>query len=111
MNEIVKQIEELKLQSAYINFKEHLSDTDYERMSEINIKIKELEKQLPDDLVCLHIKTKTISFYLTDDALLCCGTDPTWFDSKEEAFEAFKKADLLADDCELKYIERKEFIK
>ena len=111
MNEIIKRIGELVHENSMINFSEHLSSKDYERMKEIDEEIEELYSQLKGvKLVALKVTNNKYCFdyYLTADKHLCCGSEPTWFDSKEEAMDYYNNADLDRENCSVEF-EEKEF--
>lgn len=111
MNAIISKIEKLRYQQSMINFKDFLSADDYDRIKELDEEINELYSQLKGvKLVALKVTNNKYCFdyYLTNDPNLCCSSEPTWFDSKEEAMEYYEKADLERGICSVQF-EEKEF--
>ena len=108
MNKVVKQIEDLKKTLSYINFKDRLTSEDYRRMDEIEAEIKQLQQELKG-VSGVAVKLTSIrggySFYLTDDSILCCGDDPTVFESEDEAQDYLDRAQLVPSDYKIEFIE------
>lgn len=108
MNKIVQKIEDLRTQISYINFQDHLSQEDYERMDKLNLEIKELEKQLKG-VKGVAVRCTSISggysFYLTNNSILCCGDKPTIFESEEEAQDYLDKARIVPSEYKIEFIE------
>jgi hypothetical protein len=95
MNELVKEIAKLRYKATMIEFKDYLSEEDKKSLKSLENKVKSLESQLPNDLVSLKLVDKKGDwFYLSADDLLCCSSEPTWFDSDKEALEYLEKAKI-----------------
>ena len=112
MNETVKQIEELKREMSYIEFKEHLSSDDYVRIARLNKQIRSLEEQLKGLTgVVVHVTYKdtehfgTDGWYLTNDENLCCSQEPVLFESLEEAKVQVEKADFKKENYNIEFVE------
>lgn len=111
MNKIVKQIEELKTQISYIEFKDHLSSSDYAYLDQLKNEIEELEKQvkgLEGIVVKVSYKDKahhiSDGWYLTDNVSLCCSDEPTLFESLEEAQVQVEQADFDKENYNIEFV-------
>ena len=108
MNETVKKIEDLKTSMSYIQFKDRLSSEDYETLNKLEAEIKELQASLKG-VSGVAVKLTSIdhnySFYLTDDPIICCGDEPTLFESEDEAQDYLDKARLVPSDYKIEFIE------
>lgn len=112
MNKIVKQIEELKNDISYIEFQDHLSSSDYMRISKLRDQIRELEKQIKGlKGIVVHVTYKdtkhfgTDGWYLSNDASLCCSSEPVLFESLEEAKRQLKESNINLDRYNVEFIE------
>ena len=108
MNKTVKKIEDLRRTISYINFQDRLSSEDYKRIDEIEAEIKQLQQELKG-VSGVAVKLTAIrggySFYLTDDSILCCGDDPTVFESEDEAQDYLDRAELVPSEYKIEFIE------
>lgn len=108
MNKIVKKIEDLRRTLSYINFQDRLSSEDYKQIHEIEAEIKQLQQELKG-VSGVAVKLTSIrggySFYLTDNSILCCGDEPTLFESEDEAQDYLDRAELVPSDYKIEFIE------
>ena len=108
MHKTVKKIEDLRRTLSYINFQDRLTSEDYRRMDEIEAEIKQLQQELKG-VSGVAVKLTSIrggySFYLTDDSILCCGDDPTLFESEDEAQDYLDRAQLVPSEYKIEFIE------
>lgn len=114
MNDVVKEIERYKSGISNIEFQDHMTTDDYKKVSEYKDKIKELKKQmigLSGVVVKCSYKDKehyaTDGFYLTNNPILCCCSEPTIFDNKDEAREYLQKAKLSDGMYDIQFINMK----
>ncbi len=108
MNETVKKIEDLKRSMSYIEFKDRLDSEDREALKKLKAEIKELQaslKGVSGVAVKLTSLESNYSFYLTEDAILCCGDEPTLFESEEEAQDYLDRAKLVPSEYKIEFIE------
>jgi len=97
MTKNMEKINELKRQIAYIQFQEHLSMADYDKICELEQQIdaiKNPEKGVAIQLVHAGPQYSKTPFYFTGDETLCCGDKPTWFEDEIEAMFLFGKSSL-----------------
>jgi hypothetical protein len=108
MNKTVKKIEDLRRTLSYINFQDRLSSEDYKQIDEIEAEIKQLQSELKGTKG-VAVKLTSIrggySFYLTNDSMLCCGDEPTLFESEDEAQDYLDRAQLVPSDYKIEFIE------
>ncbi len=108
MNKTAKKIGDLRRTLSYINFKDRLSSDDYKKMDEIEAEIKQLQSELKGTKG-VAVKLTSIrggySFYLTDDSILCCGDEPTVFESEDEAQDYLDRAQIVPSDYKIEFIE------
>lgn len=108
MNKTVKKIEDLRRSISYIEFQDSLSSQDYKRIDAIKAEIKQLESELKGTKG-IAVKLTSIrggySFYLTEDSILCCGDDPTIFESEDEAQDYLDRARLVPSEYKIEFIE------
>ncbi len=108
MHKTVKKIEDLRRTLSYINFQDRLTSEDYRIMDEIEAEIKQLQQELKG-VSGVAVKLTSIrggySFYLTDDSILCCGDDPTLFESEDEAQDYLDRAQLVPSEYKIEFIE------
>ena len=108
MNKTVKKIEDLRRTISYINFQDRLSSEDYKRIDELEAEIKQLQSELKGTkgvAVKLTSISGGYSFYLTNDSMLCCGDEPTLFESEDEAQDYLDRAQLVPSDYKIEFIE------
>ncbi len=109
MNKTVKKIGELRRMLSYINFKDNLTSKDYIRMDEIEAELSQLRASLKGTKGVAVKLTRNgsngYSFYLTDDDVLCCGDEPTLFESEDEAQDYLDRARIVPSDYKIEFIE------
>ena len=106
MNKTVKKIEDLRRTLSYINFQDRLSSEDYKRIDELEAEIKQLQSELKGTKgVAVKLTRSGHSFYLTNDSILCCGDEPTLFESEDEAQDYLDRAQLVPSDYKIEFIE------
>lgn len=112
MNQTVKEIENLKRQISYIEFKDYLSYDDEEAISELKRQIKELKRQIKGlKGVAVRVTYKDTAhfgnsgWYLTDDKTLCSSDEPVLFENKEEAEAQLAEADLDPEMYDVEFVE------
>lgn len=107
MDARVIKLEKLKNSISMIHFQDHLSSRDYERIRELEAEAAEVRKSLSgyEGVVCKVTPSynKNAPFYFTGDRILCCGDEPTYFESEEEAKELYAKSDLADSNYEVEY--------
>ena len=83
---------ELIKQASIINMQEHLSADDYKILNRLNNEIQ----NAPNGTVAVKVYApeRKYSFYLFDDPILCCGTEPYYFENEVEALLALDKAEM-----------------
>jgi hypothetical protein len=109
MNKTAKKIGDLRRMLSYINFKDRLSSDDYKRMDEIEAEINQLQASLKGTKgVAVKLTrngSNSYSFYLTDDDVLCCGDEPTLFESEDEAQDYLDRARIVPSEYKIEFIE------
>jgi hypothetical protein len=107
MNKTIKKIEDLKRRLSYIEFQDRLSSEDYKRIDAIKAEIKQLQQELKG-VSGVAVKLTSIrggySFYLTEDSILCCGDDPSVFESEDEAQDYLDRARLVPSEYKIEFI-------
>ena len=97
-----ERINELRTKASMIQFSSVLTEHDYNTLAKIDAEIKRLEaKQHGGWVVLIYPNFQSISnepSFLTDDSTLCMGDAPTYFQTKKEAMEYLRKAQLNPRD-------------
>jgi hypothetical protein len=98
MTDIQKKISDLEYRISMIDFQEHLSSEDYIILDSLHKELKELRAQLVPSgyYVILKLGFATQEIYFTGDKSLTCSSEPTYFESEDEALRLIK-ASYISD--------------
>lgn len=105
MSKIKQQILDLERQIMYIEFQDHISSEDYDRIAQYQKQIAELKKQLPTEGV--YVRFLPYGTWFTGDPILshAGNKNEAWlFDNEEEALEAIKKMYEYSPDLRFEFI-------
>ena len=97
MTEAMKKVSELRHRISMIYMQDHLSSEDYKDIVELEHQIKQIkidEHGVALKLVHAGPQYSKNPFYLTDDEILSCGDEPTWFENEDELMAQFRKTSL-----------------
>lgn len=104
MTDIQKKISDLEYRISMIEFQDHLSSDDYKRLDSLEKELQELKSQLVPSgyYVVLKFDWSTDPVYFTGDRILTCGSEPTYFESEEEAIELIKASTVSTTPYEIR---------
>lgn len=96
MTDIQKKISDLESRISIINFQDHLSSEDYDTLDSLEKELKELKESFVPSgyYIILKLGFATQEIYFTGDKILTCSSEPTYFESEDEALRLIKASDI-----------------
>lgn len=107
MTDIQKKISDIEYRISMIEFQDHLSPDDYDTLDSLEKELKELKESFVPSGYYIILKGFPDYFhtvYFSGDKILTCCSEPTYFESEEEAIKLLKASDVSKMPYEIRKV-------